>query len=795
MIDFTQIYDREGRVVFVNQPLLNLWGLTLEAVVGKNFIELGYPQDLAEKLQQQLREVFDTRHSITDETRYTSPTGVNGCYEYIFAPVFAADGTADLVVGSTREITERKQAEEEIRRSNERFQLVTRATSDAVWDWDVVNNTVWWNEGVTSLFGYAPEEIGHSLESWTERIHPDEVGAVTDDIHAAIDSLSEFWTGEYRFRRRDGTYAYVFDRGYVIRDKSGKAIRMIGAMQDMSARKQAELALLELNDELEDKVEARTVDLERARRDAEAADRAKSSFLAAMSHEIRTPMNGVIGMIDVLEQTSLRADQLEMVTLIRESAFSLLGIINDVLDFSKIEAGKLEIEHEALDVVHVVEGVAKLLDGMAAKQNVSLVLFADPNIPAQVLGDGLRLRQILINLVNNAIKFSGSGRPQAGQVSVRALLLEQSVQQVIVEFQVSDNGIGMDDQTQARLFTAFTQADASTTRRFGGTGLGLAITNHLVALMGGEIAIHSVLGKGSTFNVRLPFVPQTTDAGATLPASDLAGLSCVVVGAPGGRADDLAIYLEHAHAKVERVPSLASAQALGASRHGLTVWIVDASNEPQTAEQMQTVTHAIDQDVRLVVVLIERGKRRHPRAVTPRLLTIDGDCLTRGAFLRTVAMAAGLQSLESQGAVPLLGKTAAIAPTREEAVRQGRLILVAEDNEMNRNVIARQLKLLGYAADVAGDGQDALERWRSGDYALLLTDLHMPLLDGYQLAQSIRAEEKSGTRIPIIALTANALKGEADRCREVGMDDYRSKPSPLAELKSVLGTWLLATTR
>ena len=215
-------------------------------------------------------------------------------------------------------------------------------------------------------------------------------------------------------------------------------------------------------------------DLGRRATRPEQANRAKSSFLAAMSHEIRTPMNGVIGMIDVLHQSSLKGDQVEMVDLIRESAFSLLGIIDDILDFSKIEAGKLELEREAIAVADVVEGVCGMLNGMAEKKDVALTLFTDPAIPAQVLGDALRLRQVLINLANNAIKFS-SGQSHAGRVSVRALLVEQSAEQVTVEFQVTDNGIGMDEETQARLFTAFTQADASTTRRFGGTGLGLAL--------------------------------------------------------------------------------------------------------------------------------------------------------------------------------------------------------------------------------------------------------------------------------------------------------------------------------
>jgi PAS domain S-box-containing protein len=452
--------------------------------------------------------------------------------------------------------------------------------------------------------------------------------------------------------------------GRVTRFQGEGARRIVITHDNITARKLAEMALRESNEQLEGKVAARTVDLERAKHEAEEANRAKSSFLAAMSHEIRTPMNGVIGMVDVLHQSSLRPDQVEMVELIRESAFSLLGIINDILDFSKIEAGKLELEHDSVALAEVVSRVCGLLKGMADKKGVELTFASDPAVPAWVVGDTLRLRQVLINLVNNAIKFS-AGQPHKGQVSVRTSLVAQNPEQLMVEFQVSDNGIGMDAETQARLFTAFTQADASTTRRFGGTGLGLAISSHLVKLMGGEISVQSAPGKGSVFKVRLPFASAKPGEG----------------GAAAG---------------------------------------ADSRGDPD-AEDMKSST-----------------------------------------------------------AKP------AVAPSREEALRQGRLILVAEDNETNQKVIVRQLAILGYAADVAADGREALTRWRTGEYALLFTDLQMPNMDGYELAQAIRAEEKGGKRIPIIALTANALKGEADHCRAVGMDDYRSKPSPLAELKAVL---------
>src|SRR3989338_4680108 len=421
-------------------------------------------------------------------------------------------------------------------------------------------------------------------------------------------------------------------------------------------QKQAEESLRQLNDELEEKVAARTADLEHARHDAEAANQAKSGFLASMSHEIRTPMNGVIGMIDVLQQSSLNSSQMESANIIHDSAYSLLAIINDILDFSKIEAGKLQIDSLPMSVAEVVEGACKTIDHMALKKNVELTLFTDPAIPAAVMGDAGRLRQILINLANNAIKFS-SRQTRQGKVSVRAVLVEsgpdgqsrfplpnpleipspkssegstshstkhdeavqvagypasgrggereeqlsipeslRDVEQILLEFRVTDNGIGMDEQTQARLFTAFTQADSSTTRTYGGTGLGLAISGQLANIMGGKIAVQSEPGKGSMFSVRLPFklAPDVGRMSVALSAegdcrkalcfSDLQNLPCLVVGGAESLADDLAAYLEYDGALVERVEDLAAANKWIAGRTpGLCVVVIDTAGSPPLA--------------------------------------------------------------------------------------------------------------------------------------------------------------------------------------------------------------------
>jgi CheY-like chemotaxis protein/HPt (histidine-containing phosphotransfer) domain-containing protein len=486
-----------------------------------------------------------------------------------------------------------------------------------------------------------------------------------------------------------------------------------------------------------------------------------------------------------------------MANIIRDSAFALLAVINDILDFSKIEAGKLQIDNVPMCVTNVVEKVCEIMDRMALKMGVELTLFTDPAIPAEVLGDPGRLRQILINLVSNAIKFS-SIQKRPGRVSIRALLGKRHGERLTLEFQVADNGIGIDAATLARLFSPFIQADTSTTRGYGGTGLGLAISRQLANIMEGEISVSSEPGKGSLFNMRISFALPTEHGAQDLSRhvrSDIdpnlvEGLPCLVADCPDGMGGDLVSYLIHDKALVQRATDLASAQQWIASRSsGRSIVIIDTRIAGSSLDEL-CVTARSNPASDTHFVLIGRGPRSGPRVDSANMVSLNGNLLTRLDLLNAVGIAAGRVNAPVSEGIPVNVEVKHKILSIETVRRRGSLILVAEDNDINQNVILHQLALLGYVADLAVDGREALAKWHLGNHALLLTDLHMPEMDGYELTAAIRQTECEGRHLPIVALTANALKSEEIHCKAVGMDDYLSKPVLLDRLQAMLEKWL-----
>lgn len=652
------------------------------------------------------------------------------------------------------------------------------------------------NPAVEPLLGYTPTELlGHNVSRLTPQPH-----AAAHDGYIA----RYLATGE----------AHVIGRGREVeaQRKDGTRLPMWLTITEYTVGNERYF-LGQLHDLTEDKrIHA---GIEGARRAAETANRAKSDFLATMSHEIRTPMNGVIGLIEILRRSSLRPSQMELVDTLAEAAEALLGLIDDLLDFSKIEAGKLELEARPFFLEREVETVCATFDAAARDKGVELIPFVDPGLSHPVVGDAKRLRQVLLNLTSNAIKFS-VGRNRA-LVHVRAEAVESGLARV--RFTVTDTGIGMAPETVANLFQPFTQAESGTARRFGGSGLGLSISQRLVTLMGGRIEVESAPDVGTRMSFVLSFPLAETPPAAARPQANLSGLSVRVVSSDGEFARDLCTWLDAAGARAwvgargganpdgeDAVPprtipydipggSPSPATVDSDAVPPVDVLLLDVVDEQVDAEKL-SVQRAAAGD-KTPVVLLGRGQRRRPRIIAPDVVAVDANCLRRRALLDAVAVAAGRASPEFDEELPSTDEEAlpSAAPSIAHAGTSGTLILAAEDNEINRKVILRQLALLGYAAEIAGNGREALERWRQAPqrYGLLLTDLHMPELDGYALTAAIRAEEKG--HLPIVALSANAMSGEAQRCLDAGMEGLLVKPVTLKHLEETLRLWLPKAAR
>jgi PAS domain S-box-containing protein len=579
---------------------------------------------------------------------------------------------------------------------------------------------------------------------------------------------------EWEARRADGSHFQV-EVGVRPLDSE----RAVVVVRDVTERRNLQL---QQRQQLEALVAQRTQDLDQARQHAEEANRVKSEFLAAMSHEIRTPMNGVVGIVDVLRQSSLTPYQSDLADTIRDSAFALLGIIEDLLDFSKIEAGRLSLEHEPVPLRRLVEGACEALLPLANSRHVAMRVFVDPVLPTHIVSDALRLRQIITNLASNAIKFS-AGLERAGRVLVR---LEPGAEGQLC-LRVSDNGIGMSGEVLERIFKPFEQAESSTTRRYGGTGLGLSICHSLSSLFGGGIEVQSAPQRGSTFSVTLPLKEHPTPDDSLDHdgmAHDLVGLVCHFYMRDLQLATDWSRYLRDAGAEAY-ISSDWSVVLRAFERSGESGCVVITDQEQELAGIASP---------QFAVVSVGEGSQRLAQRLAPGLVSLEANPLRRGNMLHAVALAAD-RAVEGDASRSSKVTRQIQAPASlDEAAALGRLVLVAEDNEINQKVIQRQLELLGFGVELVEDGASALSLWRAGRtsrrHALLLTDLHMPGMNGYALSAAIRQEEAGEQVLPVVALTASVSEGEMERCTAAGMNDHLAKPVQLDHLAHILARWL-----
>ncbi len=764
---FMAILSSEGRVLEANALSMRIAGVDRTDIIGRYIWETPMSRNLPEvreKWKNLLNWAALSPEPVVVEALIDIKGGEVRQIELALKATKDSRGEVGYYIAQAVDITDRKLGEQKILEREALLRIAGRTARLGGWSVALPGLELRWSDELCQIHD-VPVDAVPDLEGAFEFYVPEWRSVIQAAFFRCAEEGMPFDL-EAEIITALGRRIWVRVAG----ERNTTGTQVHGALQDITEKKKAEAEVREL---------------ERA----EEATRAKSAFLAHMSHEIRTPMNGVIGMTDVLYQTQLEPPQIEMLDLIRDSAISLLGIIDDILDFSKIEAGKLELDVAPMPLAGVLERVCEMEEHTATRTGVELTLFTDPKMPAEVLGDAIRVRQVLVNLINNAIKFSGDER-RVGEVSVRATLIDESADSVTIEFRVTDNGIGMGEETLSRLFTSFTQADASTTRRFGGTGLGLVISSNLVKLMGGQINVQSALGSGSTFTVCLTFLRSPGQSDQGNPYLFLEGLDCLLIGEHIGMTDDLSIYLTHSGARVERAQDVAGAlECFNLPESGPWVWIIVGRTETSTLRELRDFAHAHPTQ-RLGFVLVGRGAYRNELVNEQGLVFIDSHVLTRRTFLSAVAIAGGraepVQRTTWEGTMASSGTSSELVERRG----QGRLILLAEDHITNQRVILRQLHLLGYSVHVASTGRQALEQWRTRKYELLVTDLQMPEMDGYELARAIRLEEGAGERIPIVGLTATALEGEMGRCLAAGMDDYLTKPARLAALQKALEKWL-----
>lgn len=751
------VQDGEGRCTYMNSEAEKMLGWTREEFIG--------------------RPVHDTIHTVTaqgqplpaancpillavqasgewqgDDQVFVRRDGAIFPVE-VTSRVIMRDGVSYGSVVAFSDISERKNNELIVRMAQERLNLAVEGSGLALWDWDIAADRVYLSDRWSLMMGGEQQAVVIDSATLFGLVHADERSMLESSLVAVLKGQAEFYSVEFRVCRHDGKWIWIHTHGKVVeRDAAGRVTRMTGTNADITERRQAGEAL------------------RLAKEAAEAASRAKGEFLANMSHEIRTPMNGIIGMTELALDTELNQEQREYLRLVQSSADALLTILNDILDFSKIESGKLDIETIEFSLEQMLRETMKSLAVRAHQKRLELLLHVASDAPDRLLGDPGRLRQVIVNLVGNAIKFTSSG-----EIEVGVLCMPDAPQGCArLQFSVRDTGIGIPRDKFQTIFESFSQADASTTRRYGGTGLGLTISSQLVQLMGGQIGLDSIVGRGSLFHFTLD-MPMLSGS----PLADyqhtgrIAGMSVLIA---DDNATNRRLLQEMLH-NWKMLPTVAAngQEALAELERA------NAAGQPYALALLDLQMPDMDG-----FELIERI-RQHPEYLvkTLMMLTSEGQ---RGhaARCRELGVAAYLMKPVAQSELldaimTALGVSEKILPlTTRHSLKEMRRrlnLLLAEDNAVNQTLATRLLEKLGHTVTVANNGLEAVQHWRNGGFDAILMDVDMPEMNGYEATRCIREQELgSGAHIRIVAMTAHAMQGAREECLSHGMDGYLTKP-------------------
>ncbi len=770
MADGLITIDAHGIVESFNQAAERIFGYETAEVVGHN-ISMLMPEPHASAHDGYLsRYLMSGETQCVGLTREVEGLGKDGSLLPLELKVSEIrEGERRIFIGILRDMRERKRAEEELR-----LAAVAFDTHEGIMITDREANILRVNRAFTTITGFTEEEvIGQNPRIMKS-------GRQSEEFYRRMwNALLEEgqWSGEIWNRRRNGEIYPQWASITAVRNRQGEISHYVGSFLDISEIKEQQRLL-----------EQKTVELEEARDAAEDAARAKSEFLATMSHEIRTPMNGVLGMTQLLTETKLDREQHEFVQTIDNSGRALLSIINDILDFSKIDAYKMELEPISFDLEQTAFEVTQLLASKAEEKGLELLFHYAPGCPHHLIGDAGRIRQVLLNLVGNAIKFTTKGH-------VLLEVASESIEpdRVGLRVNVQDTGIGIALEDQERLFDSFSQADSSTTRKFGGTGLGLAISKKLINLMGGEIGVESTPGEGANFYLR--FSLPRAEAPEPLPQAGLEGVKTLVVDDNKVNRRLLTEQLKGFGMQVETAAD--AGEGLVMLRNAVEagqpfqLGVLDYLMPEMDGEEMGRLIQADENLAGLpLVMLTSAGRRgdakRFEAAGFSAYLTKP---IQRDVLRQTLASVLGVKQQGRDPGLITRYHVTEVQPQAEHTASFHGRVLLAEDDPTNQKVALAVLGKLGFETEVAQNGRQALQYLEQADYDIILMDCQMPEMDGYQATREIREREQTG-RIPIIAVTANVQESDRKKCLEAGMDDFLSKPFSREDLVEVLSRWL-----